>query len=915
MGASERFTWLPHLQISQRITAIVLVPVVGFLALGLTYLVTDGRINSAFEENRAFQTILEHTGQLEVSVLQMRRREKDFLLRKELSYVETFNQHAEQARMALDAVELDIERLNASVAEDRRNALADAFSRLEADLNAYTVKFEDVAGLMRSIGLRTSAGLGARLRNAESGVQAIVSEAGLDQLTVMMLTMRQDQAGFIETRERRFLESFDEKLMAFESTLEESGIDPALQGRVLVMMANYQISFESFSQNWLELDAQAKSLGQIFDRMEPAYQAIAEVAETGRELAEANLQRTRDVTRLVWLVLVAAVGAVVLILGGSISRSVIGPIRSITAVFGQIADGGSNIAIPYRDQQDEIGRMANALGNFYDVSLDAMRAQSAVEMAATSVMITDMDHRIVTLNKAAQALFANAEQDIRSERPDFSAGDLIGSSLGIFGQTWVKDGVFDQGLPQLDAETQSDAETQGDAEGSGQTGAAVRSVIGGRTFDIVFTPVMNRRGERIGTVCEWQDMTGRLDIEREIAGIVQAASDGDFSQRLSEADKDGFMADLAKGMNELLDVVDHGLNQVVRVMSALAEGDLTARMKGEHKGAFGTLKADADKMGEQMEDVLGRISTVSDAVKAATDEISAGMTDLSTRTEHQASSLEETTASMEELSATVRRNADNAQEANQIAGAARDSALAGGDIAERAVAAVAGIEESSLKMTEIVGLIQEIAFQTNLLALNAAIEAARAGEAGRGFSVVANEVRALAQRSAQASKDIKDLITGSGDRVQEGVRLVGEAGAALEDIVNSVKRVADFVSEIASASNEQNSGIVQVSSAINGMDEMTQQNASLVEEATSAILSAVEQVNDLRSAVGFFRTARVSAQQSNPDSFAEEVGAGEGPIEGNPVHAQRATIAAGMATRTGAADAAAVALDDDWETF
>jgi methyl-accepting chemotaxis protein len=310
-------------------------------------------------------------------------------------------------------------------------------------------------------------------------------------------------------------------------------------------------------------------------------------------------------------------------------------------------------------------------------------------------------------------------------------------------------------------------------------------------------------------------------------------------------------------------------------------------------------------------------------VQTATDEISSGIVDLSAPTEHQASSLEETTASMEELSATVRQNADNAQEANQVAIAARESAVTGGEVATRAVAAMGGIENSSRKITDIVGLIQEIAFQTNLLALNASVEAARAGEAGRGFAVVANEVRALAQRAASASKDIKELITNSGNQVQEGARLVNEAGTALEDIVMAVKKVADYVSEIDAASREQTAGIDQVSSAITGMDEMTQQNAALVEETTGAIASATGQVADLQAAVGAFKT-RLSMQVEQPgDPAGSDKGVTDDPVaplrdmavrmkgsspDGGSPDVKRAAAA-------GSGASADTFADDDWEEF
>jgi len=402
-------------------------------------------------------------------------------------------------------------------------------------------------------------------------------------------------------------------------------------------------------------------------------------------------------------------------------------------------------------------------------------------------------------------------------------------------------------------------------------------------------------------------------LESSVGDVVSAAIEGDLSKRIDTTNLSGVLERVSGGVNTLLENVDRGLSETGSVMSALAEGDLTRRMEGDYKGAFAQLKQDANTMAEQIESIAGRISSVTGAVRGATREIATGISDLSARTEHQASSLEETTASMEELSTTVRQNAENAQEANQVSTAARDAANAGSDVAEKAVAAMSGIEESSRQITDIVGLIQEIAFQTNLLALNASVEAARAGDAGRGFAVVANEVRALAQRAATASKEIKELIVNSDTQVKAGVELVNQAGSGLTDIVTSVKKVADFVSEIAAASQEQSSGIDQVSNAITNMDEMTQQNAALVEETTAALNSAQSQIEDLRQAVGFFKTKQ--AMQAAPavaDDFQPRT---QAP---NPVAEQQKTLARRVAT-SGRASAAAVqsalTTDGDWQEF
>jgi methyl-accepting chemotaxis protein len=340
----------------------------------------------------------------------------------------------------------------------------------------------------------------------------------------------------------------------------------------------------------------------------------------------------------------------------------------------------------------------------------------------------------------------------------------------------------------------------------------------------------------------------------EISGVVRAAGDGRFENRLVITGRTGFLQELSESINSLLDNVQTGIVNTRGVVKALSKGDVSSRMDGTFKGIFLDLKQDVNQLADKLRLISGQINSSTRSVHGATKEIGAGVQDLSSRTEQQASSLEETAASMEEIAATVRQNADNAQEANQLASAARQLAVGGGDIAGRAVLAMDKIEVSSQQVGDIVGLIQEIAFQTNILALNASVEAARAGEAGRGFAVVANEVRALAQRSAQASKDIKELIAGTTANVAEGADLVKRAGTSLTDIVTSVRKVADIVSEIAAASQEQSSGIDQVSRAISNMDEMTQQNAALVEQTNAALNSAQNQIEELKQAVSFFKT-------------------------------------------------------------
>lgn len=290
------------------------------------------------------------------------------------------------------------------------------------------------------------------------------------------------------------------------------------------------------------------------------------------------------------------------------------------------------------------------------------------------------------------------------------------------------------------------------------------------------------------------------------------------------------------------------------VMSALSTGDLTQTLEGEYEGEFAILQTAINETVTKLAQTVKEINEAASSIAMAASEISEGNIDLSQRTEEQASSLEETASSMEELTSTVRQNSDNARQANQLAANARDQAEKGGTVIKDAISAMSEISASSKKVTDIIGVIDEIAFQTNLLALNAAVEAARAGDQGRGFAVVAAEVRNLAQRSAAAAKEIKALINDSGEKVKEGSMLVDESGRTLEQIVIAAKKVGDIISEIAAAGAEQTQGIEQVNTAVTQMDEMTQQNAALVEQAAAASESLEEQGKGLQRLMSLFNT-------------------------------------------------------------
>ncbi|PPU42244.1 methyl-accepting chemotaxis protein [Xanthomonas arboricola] len=345
----------------------------------------------------------------------------------------------------------------------------------------------------------------------------------------------------------------------------------------------------------------------------------------------------------------------------------------------------------------------------------------------------------------------------------------------------------------------------------------------------------------------------------EIKQLAQAAANGDFSAR---GDAERFQYDfrvMVDSLNTLMATADGNLQSLSGLLQSIAAGDLTARMSGEFRGVFAQMRDDANATATQLAEIVGSIKTSAISINGAASEIAAGNQDLSQRTEQQAANLEETAASMEELTSTVKQNAAGARQANQLAIGAASVAVQGGEVVNKVVDTMSGIEASSKKIADIISVIDGIAFQTNILALNAAVEAARAGEQGRGFAVVASEVRTLAQRSSGAAKEIKDLIDDSVQRVAEGSALVNTAGKTMGEVVASVQRVTDIMGEISAASQEQSAGIEQVNQTITQMDETTQQNAALVEEATAAARALEEQAVGLTEAVAVFKIEETAA--------------------------------------------------------
>ncbi|RYE33866.1 MAG: PAS domain-containing protein [Hyphomicrobiales bacterium] len=530
----------------------------------------------------------------------------------------------------------------------------------------------------------------------------------------------------------------------------------------------------------------------------------------------------------------AASVTVVALLGGVAAWGAARPLARGAAAAARLAEGG-DVSLPNASGSGEGADLARALAAIHEQGQEAERLRAALDHGRASVMLCDPEGRVVYVSKALLRFFGEAQEDFRVAFPGCSAKDMLG-------------GVMER--------------VQG--EHQPLSGQPVRLTLGRRTVCLTLNAMTHGDGRSLGTAVEWREMTGDLKLAAEIVALVEAAEAGDFSHRLSSEGQPLPLGHAVKGFNRINTLLEATFDEMAHAVAGVAGGDFSRQIPVTSQGSLGFLQ---DSLNDAFGHIGATLATIRDSagrVSRAAAEVDAVTAELAAGAGQAAADLGEASAAAEQVSASVGRSSIRTREAGDIAGETMSVAKHGQGVVTRAVGAIERIESSSVKIAEIVGVIDEIAFQTNLLALNAAVEAARAGDAGKGFAVVASEVRSLAQRSAQAAKDIKGLIASSNGQVAEGVGFVRETGTALERIVTAAGKVSTTVSEISTATAEQAQGASEMGRSVAKMDKGTRQNADLAGRNAEAAAELADQAAALHAYIEAFSAGHAASGGALP---------------------------------------------------
>ncbi|OBU68035.1 chemotaxis protein [Stenotrophomonas maltophilia] len=807
--------WLqPHrLSVASKLKATLWICGLGLIAIAAAYAWT-GYANAQAAHNQAsYQRGSDVAARLATRVAEARRLQTQ--------YARSFDDgDREQLLATQKALNGDLQALRGMPMEvGQRRALQALTEATDAFSQGVAALFERVDEMGRG-----EAGLAAQLQQAADALQAQVDALRRPSLALPLQKMRRQEALLLFDGDSTHADRASEEKLPFDLAL--AGLPAGVQDALRRGMESYQAALLGYAAARVGLDVEAQSLLDTAAGVAPALAAFQQAQVAALDEARARQQagaRTLSVLFALTLLLVAGVLITSLVL---VLRAVRQPIQDTLRFASDIADDRLDTTLRVHNANDEIGQLAQRLVDMQQrlrarieteraVARGNTRVRQALDSAQTGLMVIDAEGQVVYANPALLQLLG------------LQAGGLVGSDA-------VR---LHPALASLAGVRQREEREIGHT---------------GIRYQLIANAIIDE-GQCLGVAVEWRSRALETLLETEVAALVDAAAHGDLHGRIALEGKQGFVRTLSTSINRLLATFETNLGDLQALLAALARGDLSVRMDGDLQGVFARMRDDANTTVAQLGSIVFRIQRATSSLDGGVGEIVAGHHDLSRRTEQQAANLEETAASMQELTDTVGRNADAAGRADALVQGAAAVARRGGEAVGQVIATMHGISEASRRIGDITQLIDGIAFQTSILALNAAVEAARAGEQGRSFAVVAAEVRLLAQRSADAARQIKGLIEDSVARVGQGSAQAGQAGNTMDEIVGSVQQLADLLAGIRSASQDQHAGIAQVNHAIVQMQVSTQRNASLVEEAGASTAQMQAQVQALAEAVGAFR--------------------------------------------------------------
>ncbi|MCP3670318.1 MAG: HAMP domain-containing protein [Gammaproteobacteria bacterium] len=819
------------MKLTRKVISFVILILLAFLFIVQQYWLGQSLLDKAELEDQRIRGIGELIQRVGVTVFEARQLEKDFLLLNDIKYAD---QHA-------DVVGQIMKSVGRLVYQFDQPAQQGLIRSLKASLDGYQANFKEVVSQGVKVGLTEDSGLISELRLAVVAAGRVLRGGEDKSLLWRMELMRGAERDFLKNFDTKYYRRLEVNMELFLRAVAGSQLPEEKKERISDRVGVYYKSFLGVHDGVSKSREAAEKFQEAAQALTPI---LGKLKAQGEQMLVANkaaVAEARSAVELRFLSILIAVAVVTCFLVWFAALYIVRGVSKAAEVGENVAQGDLSNVIE-STSNDEIGLLLKTLDRMQiqlrerierdgRIANEALRIQTALDNVSTSVLVVDKHYRVIYQNKSAQLLFERTEDGIREDLPGFSAANLVGSSIDDFHEN-----------PDYQREILD-----------GLTGThKARIHLGGYVLDLAVNAVINSDGDRIGTALELDDVTEQVEVEQEIDGVVSSVSEGDFERQIDLIGKEGFFNSLGSGVNELIYAVSESIDEVENVLSGLADGNLSRRVSGGMQGAFGRLAGNTNQTIVRLFEIVTNIREAATLIASSSSEISSGNENMSQRTEAQAANLEETAATMEEFTASIKQNADSAQQANQLAVNAQESAQKGGSVVGEAIVAMEEITAASDQIASIIGVIDDIAFQTNLLALNASVEAARAGEQGRGFAVVATEVRNLAGRSAQAAKEIKGLIASSSDKVKSGTQLVNQSGNNLKKTMLAVQKVNDIIYEIATASREQAMGVEQVNRAITDMDAATQQNAALAEQTSAVSCSLSAQAKHLEEMVGFF---------------------------------------------------------------